>query len=116
MRVFSAVTNATGAAPGTSFTSVRPVGTVMADHDSTAESDTDAARMELTPDGLHESAEGYALDCPECGSTVSVHRIVETGRCSGTLDADHTETTGEDRQIRDPECTAELSLELVWTA
>jgi hypothetical protein len=88
----------------------------MADDNSTAETQPDAARMELAPDGLHETEEGYAVDCPECGSTVSLHRIVETGRCTGTLDADHTETTGEDQQIQRPECTAELSLELVWTA
>lgn len=85
----------------------------MADDSPTA--DTDAARMELTPDGLHELDEGYAVDCPECGATVTLHRIVETGRCPGTIDADHTETTGEDRQIQQPECTAELSLELVWS-
>ncbi|WP_424020017.1 hypothetical protein ACOZ4N_20525 (plasmid) [Halorientalis pallida] len=48
-------------------------------------------------------------------STASVHRIFETGRCTGTLDPAHTATTGEDRQLQPPECTAELSLELVWS-
>lgn len=84
----------------------------MANDNSTVEAD--AARMELTPDGLQESREGYLIDCPECGSTVSLHRIVEAGRGTGQLDSHHTGTTTGDGQTKRPGCTAELSLELAW--
>ncbi|WP_336003420.1 hypothetical protein [Halorientalis halophila] len=81
--------------------------------DSATDGGANAARMELGPDALHETDEGYVVDCPSCGSTVSLHQIVETGHCPGHLDADRTETA-EDQQLEDPGCTASLSLELVW--
>lgn len=71
------------------------------------------ARMELTPDTIHEN-EAISLDCPECGSTVTITQIIEDGHCSGTLDADQTEVVDDDEQLQEPGCTAELSLELVW--
>jgi hypothetical protein len=57
----------------------------VADGNSTTETGANGAAMELGPDALHESDARYVVDCPECGSTVSLHRIVETGRCTGRL-------------------------------
>ncbi|MFC6837445.1 hypothetical protein [Halomarina ordinaria] len=82
----------------------------MSDETSgTDEHDAESARMELGPDALHESDEGYSLDCPECGSPASLIDIVEHGRCRGYL-----ENEGREDTDRAPDCTAELSLELVW--
>lgn len=78
------------------------------------DSSENEARMELEPDALHEGDNGYSIDCPECGSTVSLARIVEVGRCTGHLESEETEVEGEDEQLQDPNCTAALSLELVW--
>ena len=86
----------------------------MSDDASPADAGENEARMELESDALHESDSGYYLDCPECGSSVTVHRIVEDGRCSGTLDADVAEVEGDDEELQDPNCTAKLSLELIW--
>ncbi|MFB6179020.1 MAG: hypothetical protein ABEI77_04770 [Halorientalis sp.] len=82
--------------------------------DTAREPPTDDARMDLTQDTVHESEDGYYLDCPECGSPVSIGRIVEIGRCSGTLDPDVTEVDAADQQLKEPECTAELTLQLIW--
>jgi len=70
--------------------------------------------MELEPDALHEDETGYYLDCPECGASVTLPQILDEGRCSGYLDADVTEVEGDDEELKDPACTAVLSLELVW--
>jgi hypothetical protein len=72
------------------------------------------ARMELDPEAVHQQSDGYYLDCPECGSPVSLVQIIEVGRCTGSLDADETEVEGDDTELQDPQCTAALSLELVW--
>lgn len=76
--------------------------------------DSDAARMLLEPDAIHEDDEGYALDCPECGSRVSLVQIVEEGRCDGYLEGDKSEVVDEGQQLKESQCSAELSLELVW--
>lgn len=86
----------------------------MSDDDSSADTPETEARMDLESDALHESDSGYYLDCPECGSSVTLHQIIEEGRCSGYLDADVTEVEGDDEELQDPACTAELSLELIW--
>jgi len=86
----------------------------MSDDGSSSEPNGDGARMRLEPDAIHEGDDAYALDCPECGSTVSLVRIIETGRCTGHLESEATEVEGDDEQLQDPNCTAELSLELVW--
>lgn len=72
-----------------------------------------AARMMLEPDALHEGDGEPYVDCPECGSPTTFTGIIEEGRCSGYLDASVTETS-DGEQLRDPACTAKLSLELVW--
>lgn len=74
--------------------------------------DSDGSRMRLEPDAVHEADDGVYLDCPQCGATVSVVRIVTTGRCSGHLDdlAHAEDDTGRE------ECNAKLSLELLWEA
>jgi hypothetical protein len=98
---------------GNSLTHVRLDGFSAANDDATV--DADGAGPGLTPDGFHESEAGYVLDCPECGSTASLRRIVEAGHSTEPVDADHTKTTSEDRVIRRPGCTAVLSLELAWS-
>jgi len=85
----------------------------MSEESSTADAGTEA-RMELDPDTLHEGDSGYALDCPECGATVTLPQIIEEGRCTGSLDADTTEVEGDGEELKEPACTAVLSLELVW--
>jgi len=86
----------------------------MSDESSGPGSSDGEARMELEPDALHEGEDGYYLDCPECGAAVSLPRIIEKGRCSGSLDADVTEVESDDEQLQEPGCTAVLSLDLVW--
>lgn len=78
--------------------------------------DSDAARIELEPDALHERDDGLAIDCPECGSLAPIQDVVEYGRCRGYLDAEATETAEamETAEDVDLPCTADLSLELVW--
>jgi len=82
--------------------------------DSPERGSSDEARMELEPDALHERENGYFLDCPECGSPVSLIQVIEEGRCTGYLDADVTEGEGDDEELQEPPCTAVLSLDLVW--
>lgn len=72
------------------------------------------ARMVVEPDALHEGEDELFLDCPQCGSTTTITRILNKGRCSGYLDSDAAESKTEDKQLLDPVCTAKLSLELVW--
>lgn len=74
----------------------------------------EGSRMHLTPDTIHEEEDGIYLDCPQCGSTVSIEQIVNEGRCTGQLDGDMAETE-DDTQIEEG-CNAKLSLELVWEA
>ncbi len=82
--------------------------------DATEHGSSEEARMELEPDALHEGENGYFLDCPECGSPVSLIQVIEEGRCTGFLDADVTEVEGDGEQLQEPACTAVLSLDLVW--
>lgn len=72
----------------------------------------EGARMKLEPKAIHETDDGVHVDCPKCGSIVSIVQIVTQGRCTGYLDEETTET-GSDTELQE-ECTAELSLELVW--
>jgi hypothetical protein len=72
--------------------------------------------MELDADAFHDQEDGYYLDCPNCGSMVSVDRIIELGYCDGRLEADEVEVEGGDETPIGPECGAALSLELVWGA
>lgn len=78
-----------------------------------ANTSTDGARMKLEPNAIHETDSGIYLDCPQCGSNVSVAQVVQEGRCTGALEDDMAETEDETR-LQD--CTAKLSLELVWEA
>lgn len=87
----------------------------MPDTDSGTDSD-DApagARMTLEPDSLHERGDELAVDCPQCGATVSLRRIIEDGRCPGYVEDDEMNAQGDER-LQDTDCTAKLSLELVW--
>lgn len=70
--------------------------------------------MVIEPDALHEGEDEIFLDCPQCGSTTTITQILTEGRCSGYLDSEAAESKTEDKQLLDPICTAELSLELVW--
>lgn len=93
----------------------------MADPDSSeAHSDSgkrpSGARMQLGPDAVHEGENEPQIDCPQCGSTVSLVHIIEEGRCPGVLGAEDAETTEGDQDPQVGECNAKLSLELVWEA
>lgn len=82
---------------------------------SPATDDGGPARMRLEPKTVHEDDGGYALDCPECGSRVTLVQIVEEGRCDGYLTGEKSEGVDEEgQQLKEPGCTAELSLDLVW--
>lgn len=85
----------------------------MSDSHETASAASDAARMELEPNTIHEKETGLHLDCPQCGAAVSLVRIIQDGSCPGRLENDESETANE-TELGD--CTAKLSLELVWTA
>ncbi|WP_129114220.1 hypothetical protein [Halegenticoccus tardaugens] len=75
----------------------------MDEGDSTVDIDREeAASMFVGPDELREEDEGYVLECPACGTTTRLVRIVETGRCAGY----ETEM----------DCTARLAVELLWTS
>ena len=69
-------------------------------------------RMMLEPDAIHERDDGLYVDCPNCGSTVSLVQIINQGRCPGQLEEEMTEAQDETRLQEG--CGAELSLELVW--
>lgn len=91
----------------------------MADPDSSeAHSDSAkrpaGARMQLGPDAVHEGENEPQIDCPQCGSTVSLVHIIEEGRCPGTLGPEDAEVEDEVEQPQYGECNAKLSLELVW--
>ena len=85
---------------------------------SDADEESDGARMMLEPDTLHEGTDELDpyLDCPSCGSPAPIDLIIEEGHCLGYIDGDvaESENYGEHEQLRDVECTADLSLELVW--
>jgi hypothetical protein len=72
-----------------------------------------AARMELGPDAVHESEEGYYLDCPECGSPATIDNIIEEGRCNGYL---NEQVEGIDFEVEQMSCSAVLQFELAYTA
>ena len=78
--------------------------------------ESDAARMMLEPDAVHEEDEGPSIDCPQCGATITIVSIIEEGRCTGRLDGDMAEAESGDEQLQEGGCGAELSLELVWEA
>lgn len=88
----------------------------MSESSSDPPDESDAARLVLEPDAVHEGDGEIYLDCPQCGSSVSVTRIIEEGHCPGWIDAEEAETQNEDTKLQEPRCTAELSLELVWKA
>lgn len=77
--------------------------------------ESDAARMMLEPDAVHEENGEPSLDCPSCGATNTLTQIIEEGRCTGVLDDDIAEVESTDEQLQEG-CGAELSLELVWEA
>jgi len=88
----------------------------MTDSES-ADGDSDAtsgARMTLGPDAILRDEDGIALDCPACGTTVTVMQVIENGHCPNYLDEDDVEVEENAGRVRGPECSAELSLELVW--
>lgn len=72
----------------------------------------DGARMQLEPDAVHESDNRIFLDCPQCGSNVSIVQVVSEGQCTGQLDGKMAETE-DDTELQEG-CNAKLSLELVW--
>lgn len=88
----------------------------MANPQSDQPEETDATRMELGPDTLHEGDDGIAIDCPQCGATVPITFLVAAGRCPNALDPDEVEVESEVTTPADVECSAELGLELVWRA
>jgi len=88
----------------------------MSDDTSGSGEPAEGARMALTPETIHEGDGEQFLDCPQCGSPASLTQIIETGRCTGQLDAEETETYAEDQRLQETGCTADLSLELVWEA
>lgn len=76
--------------------------------------DGDAARMELDADAWHQDEDGnYYIDCPECGSAATISNIVNHGRCNGYLDERESDTELDEAEMS---CTAQLSLELVYTS
>lgn len=77
-------------------------------------SDSEGSRMTLGPDAIHETDDGIYLDCPQCGSNVSVAQVVTEGTCTGHLD-DEVAETEDDTELQEG-CNANLSLDLVWKA
>ena len=76
--------------------------------------DESAARMTLDADAWHQNQDGnYYVDCPECGSAATLSNVVAHGRCNGYLDERETETRVDESAMS---CTAQLSLELVYTS
>lgn len=84
-----------------------------ADSASAEDDAPSGARMTLGPDAILKNEEGVALDCPACGTTVTVMQVIEDGHCPNCLDEDDVEVD-ENAGQRGPECTADLTLELVW--
>lgn len=72
------------------------------------------SRLMLEPKTIHERDDGVYLDCPQCGSNVSITRIITKGECSGQLEGEVAEAE-DDTQLQQ-DCNATLSLELVWEA
>jgi hypothetical protein len=86
----------------------------MTDSETAGGDAPSGARMTLEPDSFHEDDDGLSLDCPQCGTTVTVTRIIEEGHCPNYLDEDDVEVEENAGEIQRPGCSAELSLELVW--
>ncbi|MFC6731816.1 MULTISPECIES: hypothetical protein [unclassified Haladaptatus] len=84
----------------------------MAQSDSGGNHDA-AKHIVLEPDAIHEQEGGLYIDCPACGSATPILTIVETGHCSGYVEAEMTETGGDTDPVAG-DCRASLSLELVW--
>lgn len=84
---------------------------------SDSDDESGAARMMLEPDAVHEGEDELYLDCPSCGSPAPIELVVEEGHCLGYIDGDvaESERVGEHEPVRDVDCTADLSLELVWS-
>lgn len=81
----------------------------------TGNSDTpEGTRMMLEPKAVHERDDGLYVDCPNCGVTVSLNRIINRGRCTGQLEEEMVEA--HDEKPLQEGCDAELSLELLWKA
>lgn len=76
------------------------------------EDEQHGSRMRLEPDAIHQGDGGVYIDCPQCGSNVSIARLITDGTCSGTVDGRMAETI-DDTDVA-TRCTANLSLELVW--
>ncbi|WP_459190728.1 hypothetical protein [Halosimplex sp. J119] len=74
------------------------------------------ARMMLEPDSIHEQEGDLAIDCPQCGATVSIQHIVEEGYCPGYLEDDEMNAESGGETPQEGGCGAQLSLELVWEA
>lgn len=73
----------------------------------------DGARMMLEPNTVHDEGGEPAIDCPQCGSTVSLTQVIQEGRCTGQPGGEASESE-DGEQLQEGGCTAELSLELVW--
>jgi len=86
----------------------------MSDSPTDESNGPDGQRMLLGPDTIHEEDAGIYLDCPQCGSNVSIERVITKGSCSGVVAGNATETP-DDTEL-ESQCTANLSLELVWEA
>jgi len=85
----------------------------MVEHDPAEVDWEEAARMELEPDAIHGSREGYYFDCPECGSPATVDNIIEEHRCNGYL---NEQVEGIDVDVENVSCSAVLRLELAYSA
>ena len=80
------------------------------DSDTASDDAPTGARMVLEPDALYEHEAELAVNCPQCGATVSLQHIVEAGTCSGYL----ADAESGPESPKDTGCDAKLSLELVW--
>lgn len=85
----------------------------MSDSSTDEDDSSEAARMEMTADTLHEEGEELSVDCPSCGTTVPITQIVYEGRCGGTLEGENNEAESWDQELEGG-CGAKLSMELVW--
>ncbi|WP_210424991.1 hypothetical protein [Halorussus halobius] len=85
----------------------------MVDDDPAEVDWEEAVRMELEPDAIHESRDGYYFDCPECGSPATIDNIIEERRCNGYL---NEQVEGIDFDVENVSCSAVLRLELAYSA
>ncbi|WP_436930872.1 hypothetical protein [Halosimplex halobium] len=86
----------------------------MTDSETASDDAPSGARMTLGPDAILKDRDGIALDCPACGTTVTVMQVIEDGHCPNYLDEDDVEVEENAGEVQGSGCTAELSLELVW--